>query len=121
MNEEIEPKISENKENLPELEIIKEQIKKPAIESENSIKNKEDALRKEISALPEKTSPGIPRGEKKIVAGDKDVIESEWVNRAEKIIKEDKNNPYKEEEDAEDLQIEYLEKRFKKQIPKSKD
>ena len=45
-------------------------------------------------------------------AADEDVIEKEWVERAENIIKTKANDPYHEEEDEEALSREYLKQRF---------
>ena len=54
-------------------------------------------------------------------AEDVDIIEKPWVKKAEEIIKKDKDKPYFEEEDHEDLQIDYLKKRFGKEIRKSEE
>jgi len=42
-----------------------------------------------------------------------------YVKKAAKVIEADKGNPYKEEEDLEDIQIEYLKDRFGKDLKKS--
>lgn len=55
------------------------------------------------------------------LADDVDVIEKEWVDRAEKIIAETKDDPYREEEAVEDLQIDYLKKRYGKDIKKTQE
>lgn len=52
-------------------------------------------------------------------ADDVDVIEKEWVDRAEEVIKDTAGDPYREEEQVEDLQIDYMKKRFGKDIKKS--
>lgn len=49
--------------------------------------------------------PGTP-------AGDVDVIEPEWVNKAEGAIAAHQNDPYGEEEAVEKLQEEYLQQRY---------
>jgi len=54
-------------------------------------------------------------------AEDVDIIEKPWVKKAKEIIEKDKGNPYFEEKDHEDLQIDYLKKRFGKEIKKSDD
>lgn len=56
-----------------------------------------------------------------ILAEDVDVIEKEWVDRAEGVIKDTTGDPYQEEEQVEDLQIDYMKKRFGKDIKKSND
>ena len=51
-------------------------------------------------------------------ANDVDRIENEWVQAAEGIIKQTAGSPYGEEEAIEDLQIDYLKKRYGKIIEK---
>ncbi|HEX7260160.1 MAG TPA: hypothetical protein VF272_04495 [Candidatus Saccharimonadia bacterium] len=53
-----------------------------------------------------------------VVANDVDVIEKEWVDQANKIIEQTKNDPYTEEEAVEALQIDYLKKRFGHDVKK---
>lgn len=45
-------------------------------------------------------------------AADVDVIEPEWVDKAEEVIKAHQGDPYGEEESVEDLQQDYLKKRY---------
>lgn len=45
-------------------------------------------------------------------AGDVDVIEPEWVDKAEQVVMQHQGDPYGEEEAIEGLQEEYLEKRY---------
>jgi hypothetical protein len=45
-------------------------------------------------------------------AGDVDVIEPEWVDRAENVVRAHQGDPYGEEEAIEELQEEYLQKRY---------
>ncbi len=45
-------------------------------------------------------------------AGDVDVIEPEWVQKAEEVIVAHQGDPYAEEEAIEDLQEDYLQKRY---------
>ena len=47
-----------------------------------------------------------------MIAGDVDVIEPEWVDKAEAVIREHHGDPYAEEEAIEKLQEEYLQKRY---------
>jgi hypothetical protein len=53
------------------------------------------------------TIPGTPA-----VAGDVDVIEPEWVDKAEGVIAAHQGDPYGEEEAIEKLQEDYLQKRY---------
>lgn len=47
-----------------------------------------------------------------MLAADVDVIEPEWVDKAEQVIKSSQGDPYSEEEAVEDLQRDYLKKRY---------
>ncbi|MBW3538072.1 hypothetical protein KY386_01100 [Candidatus Parcubacteria bacterium] len=55
------------------------------------------------------------------IADDVDVIEKEWVEAAESIVKNTAGDPYLEEEAVENLQIDYLKKRYGKEIKKTPD
>ena len=59
-------------------------------------------------ARPEDTNPAI--------AGDDDLIETEWVNKAKKIIAETKDDPYRREREVNQLQTDYLRKRYGKEL-----
>ena len=67
-------------------------------------------------------APGgqLPAGNP-IVANDQDVIEKEWVDKAEDVIEKTAGDPHAEEEAVEDLQIDYMKKRYNKDIKKSDD
>ncbi len=51
-----------------------------------------------------------------LVASDDDVIEKEWVDKAKKIIAETKDEPYRREQEVKKLQIEYVRKRYGREI-----
>jgi Txe/YoeB family toxin of Txe-Axe toxin-antitoxin module len=51
-----------------------------------------------------------------IVAGDEDVIEKEWVDKAKKIIQETKDDPYARTTRVNELQRDYLKKRYSKDL-----
>ena len=51
-----------------------------------------------------------------LIANDKDVIESEWVRAAKKIVSETRDDPYKQEEEVGKLQVEYMSKRYGEEI-----
>lgn len=51
-------------------------------------------------------------------AADVDVIEKEWVDQANRIIEQTKNDPHAEEEAVEALQIDYLKKRYGHSVKK---
>lgn len=50
------------------------------------------------------------------VASDDDLIEKEWVEKAKKVIAETKDDPYRREEEVSRLQVDYLEKRYGRQL-----
>lgn len=54
-------------------------------------------------------------------ADDVDVIEKEWVDAAEKVAEENAEDPHNEEEGFEDLQVNYLKKRYGKDIKKPQE
>jgi len=72
-----------------------------------------------IAAMPTPTAPGQTAATATpSAAGDLDRIEPEWVHAAEDIIKQTANSPYAEEEAIEDLQIDYMQKRYGKIVDK---
>ena len=75
------------------------------------------AVQQAAQPLPATAAPaGNP-----VIADDVDVIEKEWVDKAEEVIEKTAGNPHAEEEAVEDLQIDYMKKRFNKDIKKSDD
>src|SRR5437588_642777 len=64
------------------------------------------------------TPPAIPTP---AVASDVDVIEKEWVDAAESAVKTHTGDPHAEEEAFEDLQVDYLKKRYGKDIKKPEE
>jgi len=63
-----------------------------------------------IAATP---APGVqPTSQTPPMAGDVDVIEPEWVEKAEEVVRAHHDDPYAEEEAIEDLQEDYLRKRY---------
>lgn len=53
------------------------------------------------------TPPAAP-----LTAADVDVIEPEWVKKAEKAVADNRDDPHAEEKAVEEVQIEYLKKRY---------
>lgn len=51
-----------------------------------------------------------------LVAADEDLIEKEWVDKAKKIISNTKDDPYRREQEVKKLQIEYVRKRYGREI-----
>lgn len=51
-----------------------------------------------------------------LVAADEDLIEKEWVDKAKKIVISTKDDPYRREAEVSKLQVEYLRKRYGKEL-----
>lgn len=51
-----------------------------------------------------------------IVASDDDLIEKEWVDKAKKIIADTQNDPYLREKEVSRLQVDYIKKRFGREL-----
>ena len=60
-------------------------------------------------------------GNATLIANDDDIIEKEWVDKAKKIIAETKDDPYRREVEISKLQIEYIRKRYGREIGKVED
>jgi len=54
-------------------------------------------------------------------SNDVDVIEKEWVDKAEAIVKQNEDDPYAEEDAVEELQTDYKKKRYNHTIDKSQE
>ena len=52
---------------------------------------------------------------------DVDVIEKEWVDKAEAVVKQTEGDPHAEEEAVEDLQTDYLKKRYNHTVDKPQE
>ncbi len=50
------------------------------------------------------------------IAADDDLIEKEWVDKAKKIVAETKSDPYQQEESIGKLQVDYIKKRYGREI-----
>ncbi len=50
------------------------------------------------------------------VAGDDDLIEKEWVDKAKKIVSETRSDPYQQEDSIGKLQVDYIKKRYGKEL-----
>jgi len=57
-----------------------------------------------------------PQGTSPIVAADQDVIEKEWVDKAKRIVTETQDDPHKRQAEVNELQKDYLQKRYGKQL-----
>jgi hypothetical protein len=50
------------------------------------------------------------------VAGDDDLIEKAWVEKAKEIVTETRDNPHKRDEEVGKLQVDYLKKRYGRRL-----
>lgn len=57
-----------------------------------------------------------PASDSPIVAADEDLIEKEWVDKAKQIITATKDDPYRREQEIKRLQLDYVRKRYGKDI-----
>jgi hypothetical protein len=64
------------------------------------------------TAAPSQPTAIVPAAPANLTAGDVDVIEPEWVAKAESVVQAHAGDPYGEEEAIQDLQEEYLQKRY---------
>jgi hypothetical protein len=55
-------------------------------------------------------------GDNPVVAKDDDLIEKEWVDRAKRIVAETKSDPHQQEEEVNRLQVDYMKKRFGREL-----
>ncbi len=74
-----------------------------------------------IASMPAPSAPASATLPFPVVAADEDLIEPEWVDKTEQVIAQTSGNPYAEEEAIEDLQIDYLQKRYGHQVKKPED
>jgi hypothetical protein len=51
-----------------------------------------------------------------VVANDDDLIEKEWVDKAKQIIADTHDDPYKRDQEVNKLQVDYLKKRFGREL-----
>ena len=79
-----------------------------------------EAVQVAMPALPtpvvSQPEPQVSSDDTPIVANDDDLIEKEWVDKAKKILAETKDDPYKREREISALQIEYIRKRYGREI-----
>lgn len=61
-------------------------------------------------------TPQADAGATGLIADDVDVIEKEWVKKAEQIIHQTKDDPHAQEEEVSKLQKSYLKSRYNKEL-----
>lgn len=79
------------------------------------------ALPMPVLQQPQQNSSAASDDDTPLVANDDDLIEKEWVDKAKKILTETKDDPYKREREISKLQIEYIRKRYGRDIGDSGD
>ncbi len=62
------------------------------------------------------TASGASATDAPLVANDDDLIEKEWVDKAKKIITETRDDPHRREREVGKLQVDYLKKRYGKDL-----
>lgn len=62
------------------------------------------------------TADDISLSNNPAVANDDDLIEKEWVDKAKKIVAETQDDPHKRDEQVNKLQVDYLKKRFGREL-----
>lgn len=67
-------------------------------------------------AVDDKTTDDNTITDTPLAAGDDDLIEKEWVDKAKKIVAETKSDPYSREEQVNKLQVDYLRKRYGREL-----
>ena len=67
----------------------------------------------QASTLPQTAAP--------LVAADEDLIEKEWVDKAKKILAQTRDDPFTREREISKLQIEYIRRRYGREIGDSGD
>jgi len=55
-------------------------------------------------------------GDTPLVANDDDLIEKEWVDKAKKIVADTRDDPYRREEAVNKLQVDYIKKRYGREL-----
>lgn len=78
------------------------------------------ALPTPVITAPQPTQ-AVASDDSPIVANDDDLIEKEWVDKAKKILADTRDDPYRREKEISQLQIEYIRRRYGRQIGNSVD
>lgn len=81
------------------------QVAMPAFPAPVSLQSSDD------TAAPALSSDNTPT-----TAGDDDLIEKEWVDKAKKILADTRDDPYRREQEVGKLQVEYIRKRYGREI-----
>lgn len=69
-----------------------------------------------LPATPPDLSQGVPPISGPALAEDRDVIETEWVNKAEQIVSKTRHDPYQQAKALNALKADYIRKRYGKEV-----
>ena len=75
-------------------------------------------MQQTVGATPINQAPSAVPMSQDLLANDVDVIEKEWVDVAEQVVRDTADDPHAEEEAVENLQVDYMKKRYGKDIKK---
>lgn len=67
------------------------------------------------------SAPTLTTDDVPATAGDDDLIEKEWVDKAKKILADTRDDPYRREQEVGKLQVEYIRKRYGREIGSAGD
>lgn len=131
----MEPKPSMNNlETTKSQDLYKPQggIESAPLSPERSIEYRAEVPQQEIAKVPAvsaQTPPLLPTpiqdeggvttpvvDDSPLTAGDDDLIEKEWVDKAKQIVIATKDDPYRREQEVAKLQADYLRKRYGKEL-----
>ena len=74
------------------------------------------AAQQQAPAATNSTLPGAPQ-----IADDTDLIEKEWVIKAKEIIARTKHDPYQQNKEVERMKVDYMKKRYNKDVKLTED
>lgn len=86
--------------------------------SPQAVATEASAIAQSVAQSPsqDKSLANSPTIQAPITATDDDVIEKEWVKKSKKVVAQTKGDPYAKEMEVSKLQVDYVQKRYGKQI-----
>jgi len=69
-----------------------------------------------VQPIPQQQVAPVQQSDVPLIADDVDVIEKEWVDKAKNIVNKTKEDPFEQEKEVSKLQVDYLAKRYNKNI-----
>lgn len=122
VNPEIQPPSQETGGDLPNIEQAGERAYEREQDIPQGVGLSDDANQAVVAAQQSNVVQALPTVQQTddssapSIANDDDLIEKEWVDRAKKIIQETQSDPHRREEEVSKLQIDYLRKRYGKEL-----